>query len=170
MDKPTAPVTRRLLPSRTALACACLSWLLAADSGHCLPGYLAVVGPAPLRFAKPPKIPDAKFNLPMPPPLANQPDLSDLISKIPPLNPPPPAPVRTVVQPVVVVQPPGQPQAPLAPAVQDGVVSAQMLLKYFDKASTNAAPGGAVVAPLEFNPPQMAPPPNQSSASFSTGP
>jgi hypothetical protein len=80
--------------------------------------------------------------------------LDQQVSSLPSGTPPTPAVAPT----------PASPQ--FAPASVDAVVSPQMLLKYFDK-STNG--GGSVLAPVEFLPPKAVAP-NQSSATFSTGP
>lgn len=141
-----------------------LNAVAAASSG---PGYLPVVGPPPLRFARRIQSPTNHFVPPVPEPAA--------------AVAPPPAPEKLAVLPAPAPHPTdaalsptnAQPataapaQLPIESPPPDGaVVSPQMLMRFFNK-STNGQT--SVVAPMEFNPPRPAGPP-PSTATYSTGP
>jgi hypothetical protein len=104
-------------------------------------GYLARIGPAPLRFAAPAKGPEATVNLP---PLV----MSD-----------PPAPAHEVTTNETVTVETPQAVATTSPAVQPAVVvepafTPQMLLQFFNRNGANATnQEPAVVAPYQFTPP-----------------
>ncbi len=170
-------MNRLLLLALTSLAA------LSASAGA---GYLAVIGPAPLRFegrARP--TPRA---IAMLPPLLMQ----DPVTPAPPTNvvalattnPPPPTVTPpavtntalvttiTVTNPPIVLLP-----APIPPATgpllspmfdpndPNSLLTAQMLIRYFRPVGTNGA-GTSVIGPL-FLPPPPAPPP-ASKATYST--
>ena len=108
-------------------------------------GYLARIGPAPLRFAAPSKGPEITVNLP---PLV----MSD-----------PPAPVHEVTtNETVTVEAPPQQVATTSPAPEPTVVmepafTPQMLLQFFNRNGANATNREpAVVVPYEFTPPGSA--------------
>lgn len=129
-------------------------------SGWADNAYLPAVGPSPLRYLPPFK---PKTNIVVLPPPVLVPATAPV-----PVEKAPPAPVAPA--PVVVPEPiPAniQTNAFVEPPRTDGVVSPQMLLKYFNK-STNANAAG-VDGPLDFNPPRSAEPPS-SKAEYSTPP
>jgi hypothetical protein len=152
----------------------CLNWrakciavgasLGVATAAMAFPGYLAVVGPVPLRFytvAKP-AVKPAAFVLPAPKPEpAPAVVLPAVKPTVAPAPVPTPAPTTAAVLPVP--EPvPAQPVFP--PAGPPEVISPQMFLQFFSH-STNGT--GSVAMPY-VAPPQA--PPGQSSATFSTGP
>ena len=105
-------------------------------------GYLARIGPAPLRFAPPAKGPEVTVNLP---PLA----MSD-----------PPAPAHEVTtNETVTVEAPPQTVATTSPLPPPAVVvepafTPQMLLQFFNRNATNAiSQEPPVVVPYQFTPP-----------------
>ena len=120
--------------------------------------YLPTVGPAPLRFRPAfktitnsvvPALPVVAKAAPPPPP--------EKVVKIAEPAPPPPV----TVSPPKAVQNDGAAE----PHPSDSVISAQMLLKYFSRATNGASAG--VIAPPDFTPPR-APEPPSSTADYST--
>jgi hypothetical protein len=150
-------VTLRLPVSKRALLFLALTGLALATTGFGAPGYLAVVGPVPLRFLTLPKPPAKKFVLPPPvheaasnaPAMPIQPlpssTLDEHVSSAPPAN------QGSAPQQLPMIVP--VPQQTYAPAAQEPVVSTQMLLHFFDRPHTNSAP----TAPLQFAPPSSGP-------------
>jgi hypothetical protein len=150
---------RRLFRDRRRCAIIFACALAVASVAAAGSGYLACVGPAPLRFRE------------VPPPVTNQVVLAV----------PDPEPVATIASPAPFgpmpeLRPPSsEPPAitnEAASAIPDTtspeeVVSPQMLLKYFNK-STNGA-SSSVVMPMGFTPPKSPEPP-ASKATYSTGP
>jgi hypothetical protein len=129
------------------------------------PGYLPVVGPAPLRFqaGSPPSANLVK--MPLPPP-----DPPSSAAKSTSAAPPSAADAQTNVAPAtaVLLTATNNPVAPeAAPASSEPKISPEMLLKFFTP-STNG-PAGGVIAPLDFTPPAMAKPAS-STATYSTQP
>ncbi len=130
------------------------------------PGYLPVVGPAPLRFqaGSPPSANIIK--MPLPPP-----DPPPSAAKSASAAPPSAADAQTNAAPaavpalLTVTNNPVSPEA--APANSEPKISPEMLLKYFTP-STNR-PAGGVIAPLDFTPPALAKPAS-STATYSTQP
>jgi hypothetical protein len=121
--------------------------------------YLPAVGPSPLRFRpafKPrtnsvvsPSLVLAHSGAPVPPKKAENPS-----APIPPTGVHDPAPTTD------------QTNAPIVePPRSDGVISPQMLLKYFNKSTNGNAAG--VNGPLDFTPPPTLEPPS-SKAEYST--
>jgi hypothetical protein len=120
--------------------------------------YLTAVGPSPLRF-RPAFKPNTNTAPPPPPsvvvhPAATVPAVSAIV-------PNPPTPVVSSAPTNV------QTDAVAETAGTDGVISPQMLLKFFGK-STNGNTGG-VKGPLDFTPPRMEAAPS-SKAEISTPP
>jgi len=127
------------------------------------PGYLPVVGPAPLRFRP---VLQPSRHVPAPPAAST--------------TEPNPIPEKTkIVEPVTAPatllsapapEPPvaaGQTNAVVEPSRPEDVVSPQMLIKYFNK-STNGS-STMITAPIDFTPPRSGEPPS-SKASYSTSP
>ena len=145
------------------------------------PGYLATVGPAPLRFWSPPRIKPAPVvvNTNTSPAAVSAstetPDPYDFLAAFGnPTTVPIPMPmlqVTTNVEMNAASQPPQQsgvlqPVASQPGALQPGdVVSPQMLLQYFNK-NTNGA-GAGIIAPLNLSAPHNNTPPPSSSATYS---
>ncbi len=155
---------------RKVLYCLILGCLAVATTGISNPGYLAIVGPVPLRFERVPRPPAKKFVLPIPPPepVADQPKMptkplpsSTLSEHVAsgPATPPPPAPPQ--------MGPAGQ--SALAPAPQEGAISPQMLLKFFNKTATSTN-STSVIAPMDFSPPGITAPPPPSAATIAPSP
>jgi hypothetical protein len=121
--------------------------------------YLPVVGPSPLRF-RPAFIPSTNLVVALSPT---------------PVKPTAPLPVEkepapAAPAPVIVHEPAPkteQTNTVVEPPRPDGVVSPQMLLKYFNHPTNGNAAG--VNAPLDFNPPRPVEPPS-SKAEYSTPP
>lgn len=102
-------------------------------------GYLAKVGPAPLRFKAPAKMPEEI--LPLPPLAMEEPPAP------PPeeMGPPPPP-----VMPVVAAEPEPEPP-PQQPVVQPPpILSPQMLVPFFSRVGTNDV---TAIVPYQFSPP-----------------
>jgi hypothetical protein len=138
--------------------CRCVALIIAGwtgffGSGRANLAYLPAVGPAPLRFQ--PDFKPVKHIVATPPPEPAQAAAPVAPAKAQPVAPTPaPEPTPVVVQPAAVVEPPKP----------DGVVSPQMLLKYFNR-GTNA--DAATSPPAGFTPPGQIEPPS-SKASYST--
>lgn len=132
-------------------------------------GYLATVGPPPLRFESPAKTGGARVALP-PLPL---PETNELVAVVEPPAPPPlEIPPPSTNPPPILINifggsDPATNSWPLAAREAD-VVSPQLWLKYFTK-NTNAGASGGIIAPLGFQPPQPTVPPS-SKSTFQTGP
>jgi hypothetical protein len=149
---------RRLFRARRHCAIIFAGALAIAGLAAASPGYLACVGPAPLRFR------------PVPLPFTNQVVLPA----------PDPEPVATISSPVPfgpmpeLPPPSAEPVAIINQATSgipdttrpEEVVSPQMLLKFFNK-STNGA-SSSVVVPMGFTPPKSPEPP-ASKATYSIG-
>ena len=159
-NRPTAD-KKRLVWSKSyflAILAVCSSLAPLAWSG---PGYLHTVGPAPLRFC-PPLAPNTNLTV-LPPPasstesVAQANDLFAVPNLLPlaeiPLTPATPEPAPAV----------NQTNSPDA-SRPDGLVSPQMLLKFFNK-STNGSVTG-VVAPVDLTTPRPAELPS-SKATYS---
>lgn len=158
----------------------------AAVSATAGAGYLAVIGPAPLRFeTRPRPLPRALAILPplvMQDPLPLAPS-TNTVAEVPPPNPPPPAvatnlPVATITQvPIVPLLPPTNPPVVLVPTPlppptgpllgplfdlndPNSLLTAQMLIHYFRPQGTNTS-GTSVAVPL-FIPPRPASPPSST--------
>lgn len=152
-------------------------------------GYLAVIGPAPLRFeTRPRPLPRAIAMLPplnMQDPLPPAPATNTVAEATPPSPPPPPPPavatnlpVATISQvPIVPLLPPTNPPVLLVPTPlppptgpllsplfdpndPNSLLTAQMLIHYFRPQGTNAA-GANIAVPL-FIPPRPASPPSST--------
>lgn len=103
-------------------------------------GYLAKIGPAPLRFQSPPKGPEVTVILPPlkmtePPAELREVTTNDIAVVEAPVQPAPPPP------PVVVQQ----------PVVTEPAFTPQMLLQFFNRNSTNY--DTSLVVPYQFTPP-----------------
>jgi hypothetical protein len=139
-----------------------------ASSG---PGYLATVGPAPLRFWSPskPKPAPAVTDAPSPavsnePATPNPYDFLAAFGAPTPVTAPMPD-VTNAVPPAASVDMNAATQPPQPDAPQPGdVVSPQMLLKYFNK-NTNGT-GTGIIAPINMSVPNNPTPP-PSSATYS---
>lgn len=160
---------------------------LSASAGA---GYLAVIGPAPLRFeGRTRPVPRALALLPpllMQDPLPPAPP-TNAVAQTTATNPPPetvtvapPAPVLTNLPiattltatnpPVVLLPGPLSPTGPLLgplidPNDPNSLLTAQMLIHYFRPLGTNAS-GASIITPL-FTPPRPASPPS-STVRYST--
>ena len=100
-------------------------------------GYLARIGPAPLRFQAPPKGPDYTVALPPLKMSEPPPELREVTTNE----------TATLQQPVAITPPPAQPAVvPTEPAF-----TPQMLLQFFHQNSTNY--DASVIVPYQFNPP-----------------
>ncbi len=162
----------------------------AALSASASAGYLALIGPAPLRFAgRARSVPQALARLPkleledpLPPVLltntvavvtaTNPPPVGVATVVTPPATPPvvtfPPAPPAPVATNPPVVFPPFLPPPPtglllgplLDPNDPNSLLTPQMLIQYFRPQGTNA-PGVSVLAPF-FSPPRPAVPPSST--------
>lgn len=119
-------------------------------------GYLAKVGPAPLRYRAPSLPPELIIPLP---PLA----MTNEVEKI--------APVETTAstneptaQPVVVTT-----NAPVAaaPVTGEGLLTPQMFVQFFNKDGSSNAPV-SVIAPIPFSPPPSSIPAPPSRATYQT--
>jgi hypothetical protein len=148
------------------------------------PGYLATVGPAPLRFWSAPHIkpapvvvivtnaPPAAVSAP-----AETPDPYDFLAAFgSPTAVPIPMPMQQVTTNVemnAASQPPQQPVAPQPVASQPGalqpsdVVSPQMLLQYFNKGTNGNGAAAGIIAPLDLSVPHNNTQPPPSSAGYS---
>lgn len=147
--------------SWVALAGLSIATLGAADCG-----YLPRIGPAPLRFLRPPVPATHQLALPAPA-VEPEPDPEVTVSNIektiaatpPPLTMsttrPSPAPNN------------GTPNGPMGFTAPEEVVSPQMLLKFFGKPANGA--NSSATAPLDFTPPKPVAPPASNAAS-PTGP
>jgi hypothetical protein len=120
--------------------------------------YLPAVGPSPLRFR--PAFKPNTNNVASPSPVLAQPVIPLLTEKagktfvpIPPTPVPDSGPTTD------------QTDANAEPPRSDGVISPQMLLKYFNKSTNGNAAG--ITAPLDFTPPRAVEPPS-SKAEYST--
>jgi len=135
------------------------------------PGYLPVVGPAPLRFRPAAQSVTNLVRMPLPPP-----DPPPATPPPTPLTPPAAAVTEAKTAPPaaapssapVILAPTNSPAGPDAtPFGSEPMISPQMLLKYFNR-STNGTVSG-VIAPVDFAPPAVARPVS-STATYSTNP
>jgi hypothetical protein len=122
------------------------------------PGYLAVLGPAPLRFlpaARQVSHTSAPTATNTPPtavqPLGGSPAMPGAGN--PPTVPPPQIPAET-----------NEVSTPTPPLEPEAVISPQMLIKYFNR-STNGAPT-EIIAPMNLGTPHPSEPPS-SKATYS---
>ncbi|HZQ45620.1 MAG TPA: hypothetical protein VFC07_01300 [Verrucomicrobiae bacterium] len=141
----------------TVIAAAYLSVLIL---GRADTAYLPAVGPSPLRFR--PDFKPVAHIVYSPPPTVSQPDVplpAQKVEKVSvPVPPtPPPEPIPAIDKTNGIVEPPRP----------EGVVSPQMLLKYFNRPTKGNSAG--VSAPIDFTPPPSAEPPS-SKATYSTPP
>ena len=156
---PGAKHTKRLC--LLCLALPALAW-----SG---PGYLAIVGPAPLRFWSPSHVKYgpvvAATNTP-PSAVSAQTETPDPYDFLAAFGSPTAVPVPAPMQPVAPdIEMKAVSANPQQGALQPGdVVSPQMLLKYFNK-NTNGT-GAGIIAPLNLTP-SSNPQPPPSSATYS---
>jgi|HubBroStandDraft_2_1064218.scaffolds.fasta_scaffold402347_2 hypothetical protein len=170
----------QLLPAMAGVMGVATVW---ADTG-----YLARTGPLPLRFREEPpaiiKHINASFPPPFLPPYFPPPTLISLPTPSMPATPPdtsqatndPPLPGATTNGAALEFVARRLVDDPAPPAGPDGIVSPQMLLKYFTT-STNGSPKAGrnpvsvgVIAPLGFTPPMAEPgpmPPPSSKATYS---
>src|SRR5271157_5705040 len=121
--------------------------LSVADAASPGPGWLPLVGPAPLRFSPALRPFTNRVVLPVPVPAPEPAPVAFQAQKAPPSRSLPPA--SSAPQPPAVI--PAQP--PVESSPPDAVVAPQLFLKYFTKSTNSAAP---VSAPLDFNPPKAA--------------
>jgi len=122
------------------------TWSVAAFASSDL-GYLPRVGPVPLRLAAVLRISTNHFVLPIPA------TVKEPAPVIPKVVKPSPLPVSPPLEPVPVIkETPNAQTFPEAPA--DGVVSAQMLLKYFNKSGNGTTNANASSAAIDFTPPK----------------
>lgn len=154
-------------PTLQILAVAILAGVFPAQ-GKGAPGYLAMLGPSPLRFAK--RV-EASVVEPLPPaekevapkevvlPVAVDPPVTTAVETVPGKTP-----KMDELQPGGLVPAPAPPQDPSA-------VSPYQLLQYLLKpGSTNAVQPVVVVPPVNFAPPVQTAPRASSSATFQKGP
>jgi hypothetical protein len=122
------------------MSCIGFAALAAISFGAKPVGYLARIGPAPLRFQAPCKGPEMTVNLP---PLA----MSD-----------PPATSEVKTNETIIVEAPVQPALPLvvvaSPTPVETAFTPQMLLQFFNRNGTNQEPN--VIMPYQFSPPATA--------------
>jgi hypothetical protein len=141
------------------------------------PGYLATVGPAPLRFWSPSKPKPAPAASPAVSNEAATPNSYDFLAAFgAPTPASAPAPDATNAPPAASTDMNAASQAPQFNAPQQGapqfnapqpgdVVSPQMLLQYFNKNTTNGV-GAGIIAPMNMSVPNNPTPP-PSSATYS---
>jgi len=136
-------------------------------------GYLPAVGPVPLRFRPAAQPATNLVFIPLPPP--DPPSPPPDASSAPPA---PPAATNTEAKQTPPVIPPSSPgptntvaSGPASPndaaSGSAPLISPQMLLRYFNRATNGAAAG--IIAPVDFAPPAPATPPS-STATYSTDP
>ena len=127
------------------------------------PGYLATVGPAPLRFFSLPKPAPAPAPAATAPADANLPEMPNPYDVINAFNSNVNA--RASVPMPTTPQPEQTPNVDMNAATQPpqpgDVVSPQMLLKYFNK-STNGT-GTGIIAPMDLSNPQPTQPPSSAT-------
>src|SRR5262245_23085222 len=103
-------------------------------------GYLARIGPAPLRFQSPCK--GMEMTVTLPPLVMSDPPATNTV---------------TTTNETVIVEAPAQPAptpvAGPAPVIVEPAFTPQMLLQFFNRNGTNQEP--AVIMPYQFNPPAM---------------
>ena len=99
--------------------------LSVADAASPGPGWLPLVGPAPLRFSPAPRIFTNRVVLPVPVPAPQPAPVVFQAQKAPPSRPLLPAPSAPEPPAGILAQPPAESSPP------EAVVSPQMLLKYF---------------------------------------
>jgi hypothetical protein len=153
----------------------CLLCLILPAVAWTGPGYLATVGPAPLRFWSPARPQPAPVATNTPPPVVSAqtgtPDPYDYLAAFGSPTTVPMPQTTSNVEMNAASQPPQQPGAlqPVASqpgALQPGdVVSPQMLLQYFNK-NTNGT-GAGIIAPVNLSAPHNNTPPPSSSATYS---
>jgi len=124
-------MTRRPSLSRRGVICILLALLGVVTSGASK-GYLAAVGPAPLRYYKPPPVSAKPFALPMlvPLPQLEMPKIPSALSNPPAVE----TSASAVLPPVLVPQ-------PLAPSGQEESISPQVFLKFFNVSNSAPASG-----------------------------
>jgi len=125
------------------IGCIGFAALAAISFGAKPVGYLARIGPAPLRFQAPAKGPDQMVALPPlvmsdPPPATHEVMTNESVTVEAPVQPTPP--------PLVVTSPPPRVEPEFTP---------QMLLPFFNRNGTNQEP--SVFVPFQFSPPVMTP-------------
>ena len=132
------------------LAAAAVIWMGGKPSS----GYLARIGPAPLRFQPPPKGPDVTAALP-PLAMSDPKPVEEFLG--------PPAPTNAPVAVATVVEPAPAP-APVAVAPAEPIFSPQMLIQYFNSDGTNQNMN--VLVPYQFTPPPAGIPAPPSRATY----
>ena len=140
-----------------------LTLLGASVFGSANPGYLPVVGPAPVRF-RAVFAPATNFAVLPPPVIAESEPVLVKPDTLNPLN------TTTNVQPPAAEEAPpanALPYSPMENSAPGEVISPQMLLKYFTK-NTNHS-GASLIGPMNFTPPQPTQPAS-STATYSTSP
>jgi hypothetical protein len=144
------------------------SWLIATWAmGACASpqiGYLACVGPAPLRFASVMRFSTNHFTMPLP---VEDPKVEMPLPKV--VTPAPPTQLGPTQPPVAIQDPVPAPQPFVQSAQPDGVVSPQMFLKYFNKPINGTNGTTSFVTPYGFTPPRTIEP-SGSKATYSNGP
>jgi hypothetical protein len=160
-NKEIIPMKHCLFWNWQSLLFVLIGSLIATVAGSPGPGYLALVGPAAFRFAPVARPCTNRFVLPAPVPVPVPAPVPLQIEKAP--TPPLPAPAPAVTNQGAASD---ATQPPVGSAPADGVVSPQMLLRFFNKSTNNPA---SVIAPLDFTPPKAAVA-APSSATYSTGP
>lgn len=155
-------------------------WMAAVVTDAADAPYLPAVGPAPLRFARPPVVKPATTQLPplitvepRPAPAATP----EVVPPVTPVTPVAPPPDPASADPVVPGIEPPPVQVPYDPVVSNGVeiarpdtenLTPQMFMKYFTGRPGTNASGMTIIAPMPFVPP--APPAPSSTATFQTTP
>lgn len=154
-----------------------LAMALSATAG---PGYLPVVGPAPLRFQAPPvppptepiELPPLATVDPAPKP-ATAPD-APVATNSTPAAPVPPDPAALSLDEAPLDPPQAPPLTvpllPNAPQTQpdQGSMAAQLFLKYFTGQTGTNSTGITLIAPVGFIPPMPQSAPPSSTAKFQT--
>ncbi len=154
-----------MIPRPQLLSVALLAGVCSAGAKD-VTGYLAMIGPAPLRFARrveavpPEPLPPAEKPVEPKEPATKAdpavPSRPDISASAPKSEEPPQAP---------------QPAAFPVPMAEPPAVSPYALLQYLLKpGSTNAVQPGVVLPQINFAPPVQASPPPSSSATYQKGP
>lgn len=133
------------------------------------PGYLAMIGPAPMRFAK--RV-DLVVAEPLPPPIPEKAPEQKEEPKGDGKKPESSAtPIQTKIQEDSSPPPPQPPPPPMIPAQDQSGVSPYQVLQYLLKpASTNAVQPVVVLPPINFTPPAQVVPSPSSTATYQKGP
>lgn len=160
------------------LATVVFGLLLGAGPANSSPGYLAMLGPSPLRFLTPSTNPPAILPPPVPVDKDNNPLSDGSASETKPAGDseatPEPVPVEPTVPPgipldVSEIKPPADQQSSSMVGTNSSrYISPDMLLQFFiDHGASNRT--SAVIAPLHFSPavPPVAP---SSTATYTSGP